>query len=114
MKFANTLTDEAALAELGSRLGRIRLERGWTQAELAIAAAVSRSTVERLELGASVQLNNFLRCLRALGALENLERLLPDVPPSPIDLLERHGKVRRRARSSAATRVTKPWSWGDS
>jgi transcriptional regulator with XRE-family HTH domain len=112
MRFTNLITDETALAEMGERIARLRLERGLTQAELATAAAVSKSTVERLEGGASSQLSNFLRCLRALGRLENLELLLPEIPPSPIDLLERHGKVRQRARSSAEDGPAATWAWG--
>ncbi|WP_310539453.1 helix-turn-helix transcriptional regulator [Phenylobacterium sp.] len=114
MKFINTLTDEAAQAELGARAARARLERGWTQAQLAKAAGVSKATVERLESGASTQLHNLLRCLRALDKLENLESLLPESTPGPIDLLSRRGKVRQRARSrKTPTPPPAPWSWGE-
>ena len=114
MKFTNFLTDEATLNEIGERISRLRLERGWTQSDLAEAAAVSKSTIERLESGSSAQLSNLLRALRALGMLENLEQLLPPSSPSPIDLLERSGKVRQRARStSAPSSPGAPWSWGE-
>lgn len=114
MNFTNALTDQAALAELGVRAARARLERGWTQAQLAEAAGVSKATVERLENGSSTQLHNLLRCLRALDRLENLEGLLPESAPGPIDLLARRGKVRQRARpSKTATPPPAPWSWGD-
>lgn len=112
MKFTNLLADEALLNEMGARLARARLERGWTQADLAEAAAISKSTVERLEAGGSSQLSNWLRCLRALQLLENLEGLLPDDGPSPIELLERHGQPRKRARNARSTPPA-PWSWGE-
>jgi len=114
MKFTNLLSDEAAQTELGGRLAQIRLGRGWTQAELAASAGVSKSTVERLEAGASTQLTNLLRCLRALDHLDGLERLLPAAIPGPIDLLKRHGKIRQRARPTAVPpEPSKPWAWGD-
>ncbi|HEY0436303.1 MAG TPA: helix-turn-helix transcriptional regulator [Phenylobacterium sp.] len=114
MKFTNLLSDEAALGELGRRLAETRLGRGWTQAQLATAAGVSKRTVERLEAGESTQLGNLMRCLRALERLEALERLLPEAPPSPIDLLERHGRRRRRARARTRQAPTAAgWTWGD-
>lgn len=114
MKFSNLLTDDAVGAELGRRLAQLRLARGWTQAQLALEAGVSKSTVERLEGGGSTQFTNLVRCLRALDRLEGLERLAPEAAPSPIDLLERHGKARRRARRSAARGTAKTaWTWAD-
>ncbi len=118
MRFTNLLSDEAALGELGRRVGETRLARGWTQAELAEAAGVSKSLVERLEAGGSVQSANLVRCLRALERLEALDRLLPEDTVSPIDLLERHGRRRRRARGKrgapgVAAPTATPWTWGD-
>ncbi|MBP7815527.1 MAG: helix-turn-helix transcriptional regulator [Phenylobacterium sp.] len=117
MRFTNFLTDEAALNEIGERIARLRLERNWTQADLAEAAGVSKSTIERLENGSSTQLSNLLRALRALGTLENLERTIPPSQPSPIELLEHQGRTRQRVRNSlaATSLIAKPaWSWGES
>ena len=114
MRFTNLLSDEAALGELGRRLAALRLNRGWTQAELAAAAGVSKRTVERLEAGESTQLANVIRALRALERLEGLDALLPEEPASPIDLLERQGRRRRRARKPASRGVAETaWTWGD-
>lgn len=118
MKFTRFLADDPTLAEMGERLARMRLDRGLTQGDLASAAGVSKSTVERIENGAGGQLSNLIRVLRALGVLENLERLLPPTAPNPIDLLERRGKVRQRARASrrdhaGVAEAAAPWSWND-
>lgn len=115
MKITNLTTDDAALAEFGRRAAETRLAQGLTQAQFAQAAGVSKRTVERLEDGGSIQLANLVRCLRALDRLENLERLLPETPPNPIDLLERQGKTRQRARPDADGGVGAgaPWTWGD-
>jgi transcriptional regulator with XRE-family HTH domain len=116
MRFDRFLSDEAALQEMGERLRRLRFEREWTQSDLAEAAGISRGTVERLESGASTQLTNWVRCLRALGQLENLERLLPEAEPGPIELLEGRGRPRRRVRpgKAPASLETGPWRWGES
>lgn len=117
MKFESLLSDEAVLAEMGQRLAAARLERRLTQAQLAEAAGVSKRTVERLEDGASAQLTNLVRCLRALDRLEGLERLLPETPANPLDLLKQAKTGRSRVRSKRASGVAEtggaPWVWGD-
>jgi transcriptional regulator with XRE-family HTH domain len=104
--------DEAVLAELGSRLGSVRLARNLTQAELAKEAGVSKRTLERIEAGQSAQLTNFIRVLRSLDLLERLELLLPPAQPGPMDVLLRAGKPPQRA-SGRESSPQKPWTWAD-
>lgn len=103
------------LDRLSRRLVQHRLNRNWTQVELARAAGVSPRTVARLEKAEPTQLENFLRLLCALGLEEGLDRLLPEVPESPIQQLERSGRKRRRAsgKRKAEEKAEQPWSWGD-
>jgi transcriptional regulator with XRE-family HTH domain len=89
-------TDEAVMTELGERLERRRLERNETQDDLAARAGVSRSTVIRIEQGRGGTVKALLRILRAHGLLR-LDALVPPPAPSPIELLERQGRQRRRA-----------------
>lgn len=111
---ASTLTDEVLLQELGGRLARQRLQRDWTQVELAHEAGVSKRTVERLEAGHSVQLSSWLRVLRALGLVGRLAQLLPGEQPSPMELLRGKGKPRKRASPARVADGTPPdWHWGD-
>ncbi|WP_421569548.1 helix-turn-helix domain-containing protein [Stenotrophomonas sp. PD6] len=113
MNISNLSSDEAVLGELGQRLARLRLSRGTTQEQLAEAAGVSKRTVQRLEDGTPGQLTNLIRCLRALERLDALDVLLPSDTPSPIDLLERRGQPRQRARPGVAEPGMRPWTWGD-
>lgn len=106
------LTDDAVLAELGTRLTTLRLSADLTQAELAHDAGVSKRTVERMEAGESAQMTSFIRVLRSLGRLEGLDLLLPAAEPTPMDLLRREGKVPRRA-SGRREGEAEPWSWAD-
>lgn len=39
----------------------------------------------------------FVQVLRALGSLDELEGILPDAGPSPIELAKHRGRVRQRA-----------------
>ncbi|PRB81317.1 transcriptional regulator [Pseudomonas sp. MYb185] len=116
MGIQGMLSDEAILAELGSRIARQRLDMGYTQAMLAEQAGVSKRTLERLEAGASTQLTSFIRILRVLGLLHGLDQLLPEQGPSPMALLRGKGKVPRRVRPAAPAGIQQPdaaWQWGD-
>lgn len=113
MPITNASTDDAVMAELGQRIARLRLSRGITQDQLAEAAGVSKRTVQRLEDSTPGQVTNLIRCLRALGRLDVLEVVLPADAPNPIDLLERRGQPRQRARPAVAESSAPPWTWGD-
>jgi transcriptional regulator with XRE-family HTH domain len=114
VRIENKNSDRAVLDELGTRLARTRLEQNTSQAQLATAAGVSKSTVERIETGREVKLSSFVRVLRALGRLELLDRLLPEPLPSPIERIRIQGK--RRQRAAEPRREEEPpgkqlWRW---
>lgn len=91
-----TLSDKAILAELGHRLRRLRLRKNITQQALAEATTVSVKTIKSLEAGHG-KLATLVAVLRELGALDQLDHLIPDVTVSPLQLAKRQGKVRERA-----------------
>ena len=56
------------LVRLGQRIAEARRQRGWTQTDLAEAAAISRVTVSKIERGATdVGYVRLVRLARALG-----------------------------------------------
>lgn len=116
MKISPQATDDAVLAELGSRLERVRLDRNLTQEQLAGEAGVSRQTLGRIEAGGPAKLPALVRVLRALGMLDALDAAIPEPLPSPIDQLRHQGRQRRRARPPARDAAPPGdgggWSWG--
>jgi transcriptional regulator with XRE-family HTH domain len=76
-------------------------------------AGVSKRTVENIESGASAQMLTMIRIFRVLDLMENLDRLIPEPVPKPIDLLKQKSKTRVRASSkkSAKKKTTKTWQW---
>ena len=119
------LTDTAILQLLGERIERYRIEAGLTQAELAERAGIGKRTLERVEAGHGAELITVIRVLRTLNFLGGFDRLLPELPPSPIEQLKLRGKQRQRVSHPRGRRETtehanqarqgaptKPWTWG--
>lgn len=114
------LTDASVLELLGKRLAARRIALGLTQAQLSTEAGVAKRTVERIEAGHSAELITWIRLLRVLGLLGELERLIPESVPGPMQLLNEKKKsvVRKRAPRGGARRArkkegAKPWVWGE-
>jgi len=98
---------------LCKNLEKIRLSRNITQAQLADEAGVVLRTIGRLEKGAGVSFDTFIRVLIALRIQHNLEALLPDPSVRPVERLDSGGTERKRASSSKPSIDSKAWSWGD-
>jgi transcriptional regulator with XRE-family HTH domain len=117
MNLEELMTDDAVLAELGRRLARHRLERNWTQAEMAAEAGLGQATVQRAERGDSIQMTSMVKLLRTLGLLGALDAAVPESIVLPIAQLEREQRQPRRRASgqgrAADTPGERPWRWGD-
>jgi len=118
MRITSELTDVAVLHEIGDRLERRRIDAGLTQAQLAEEAGISKRTVERIEAGHSTDSVMLLRVLRVLKLFETLDQLVPDLPQSPLMLLEGRGRARKRVGHSrrmpdgtGAPKRAVPWKW---
>ncbi len=115
---ATNLPGPNILEDLGERVARHRLNKNLTQEELARQAGVGSATLKRIEHGStSTQLVNFLNVLRALGLNQNLELLVPDVPPSPVQLAniqKRGARQRARGKRKPPPNADGPtWTWLD-
>lgn len=114
MHISNMLSDDTVLAEIGSRIAARRLALQLTQAQVASQAGVAKRTLERVEAGQSAQLATIVRILRALESLQDLERILPEAGPTPMELLRNRGKKRQRAPGKDMTREdATTWTWDD-
>ena len=91
-------TDAEILAEIGGRLREYRLQRNLTQQTLAERAGLSRRGVYAAETGRDPMFSTVVRILRVIGRLEALETFLPPPPASPLQLLDRGPRTRKRAR----------------
>lgn len=90
------LSDKYIEQELGDRLKALRLQKNITQQELAEATTLSLNTIKSLESGRG-KLATLIAVLRELGALQQLDNFIPEIPISPMQLAKTQGKVRQRA-----------------
>lgn len=97
------MTDKAIIKEIGRRLKSIRLRKNMTQKEVAVATGLSLNAVQTAEKGAS-KMMTYVKILRVLNALDNLENFLPEVNISPLAIAKMEGKKRKRA---SGTRLKK-------
>jgi transcriptional regulator with XRE-family HTH domain len=93
------LSDTAILKRLGARLKAYRIARGMKQQELAAESGVGVSTIAKIENGQSVTFSLLISVMRTLGLLENLDLLVPEQKPSPMELLRIQGKQVKRVRT---------------
>ena len=91
------LSDKAAMALIGERIQRERLNQNLTQEELAEHAGIGVRTVRSLEAGQRPTVETLIRALRALGKLGAMDAFLPEPGVSPLQLAKLQGRERQRA-----------------
>ncbi len=96
----NEMTNAAILQTLGERLKEYRLRRNLQQAEMARYAGVNISTVSRIEKGQNIMFDSYLRIMRVLEMLDNLDEFIPEPPRSPLLMKKLMGKKKQRIKKS--------------
>ncbi len=106
MKISSLTPDSAILKELGTRLARVRKQRGYSQTALAREAGLGVATLRRIEAGDGSQMESWLKLLKALDLIARIDQFLPIPLNSP--MAEAVGaKAKRRQPRAGAKR------WGD-
>ena len=81
---------------LGARFKDYRLRSNMTQKEVSKQSGITITTIHKFENGVSgnVSLGTFLLLLKAIGQIDALDELLPDLPTSAY-LIKKEKKVQR-------------------
>jgi transcriptional regulator with XRE-family HTH domain len=90
------MTDQGIAKEIGGRVRSLRLRRNVTQQQLSEATTLSLNVIKSLESG-KAKLTTLIAVLRELGSLDDLDRFIPEITISPLQLARRKGKQRQRA-----------------
>jgi len=95
MRIQTANSNAAILSELGGRIEQAKINQQLTQQARAAKAGVSLRTISVIENDGDLRLEDLIRILRALGYLENLNTLLPELAINPEDYASL-GKERQR------------------
>lgn len=99
-------SDREAVRMLLARIREHRLDRNWSQAEMARRAGISRASYQNFENGyGNITLANLVRILGILGFTDRLAHLLPPVEPKRT-LASLEQPSRQRARTKPAKKET--------
>jgi transcriptional regulator with XRE-family HTH domain len=113
----NTMDQPVAIItkDLGERIAAYRLSLNLRQQDVASSIGVARSTVARLEAGEGGTIDTLVRILKALGAEDRIEMLVPDARTRPLDP-RRDADQRQRASgpdANSSKAQQEGWSWGE-
>lgn len=94
-----------ALAALGERLKEARLLRNWTQADIAVKAGLSESSIRKVEAGSPhITVGAYLALLDVLGLPTAFDRVIAHGDDVLGEALGRNA-MRKRARAPRAAAV---------
>lgn len=96
---------------IGERIKQYRINAGFSQRNLEDESGVSVRSISRLEQGASVQLESFIKILSALNLESNIDLLIPDQTKRPSFYLKDNDKPKQRVRKKEKSTGT--FKWGD-
>ena len=98
-----TLTNDAIMRQIGSKIKELRIEKSVKQAELADASGVSVFTISSVENGKSTSLLTIVQLLRALEHLDYPNSFFQEETISPIAYakLMKNNKKKIRVKSSS-------------
>jgi len=94
-------TPEELQIALGERIRKLRLSRNVDQRATASKAGISERALRNLESGHGSTVETLVRTLKALGCLQGIEMLAPEVAVDPLALLhtaKQPQRVRRPRR----------------
>lgn len=81
-------TDAEIVQALGVRFKEYRLSRRLTQKDVSEQTGISILTIRKFENGQAynIQMSNFIALMRLLDKLDDIERLLPEIPVSAYEV----------------------------
>lgn len=82
------------IRELGVQYSQYRKRMKYTQKQVAEKSGLSVFTISSFENGSStgITMSSFIKLLRAIDSLEEIEKLLPELPASPRELFFKQHK----------------------
>ena len=88
------------IRELGGQYGNYRKRMKYTQRDVSAKSGISVFTISSFENGSStgITLASFIKLLRAIDCLDEIDKLLPELPDSPMELFMKQNKKWKRTQ----------------
>ena len=88
--------------ELGIRFKDYRMRSNMTKKDVAEQSGITVNTIHKFENGRvpNLSLSTFLLLLKAIGCINGLDELMPELPESPY-LIKKDGKKAQRIRHTS-------------
>lgn len=82
---------------LGARFKDYRLRSGMTQKDVSVQSGITITTIHKFENGScgNVSLGTFLSLMKAIGQIEGMEEMMPELPESAYLIKNDNKKVQR-------------------
>ena len=81
---------------LGARFKEYRMRVGMTQKDVAEQSGITITTIHNFESGTSynISLGTLILLMKAIGMIDNIDKLLPELPESPY-MYKENKKIQR-------------------
>ncbi len=91
---------------LGSRFKDYRMRSNMTQKEVAEQSGLTVNTIHKFENGRvpNLSLSTFLLLMKAIGCINSLDEMMPELPESPYLVKESGEKVQRIRHTSSKSK----------
>lgn len=100
------LSDSLVQKRIGEKVRAVRLRQNITQRSLAEMSSVSLSSIKKVENGEIGSFDTFIRILRTLGLLEEIQSLCEEEQLSPAEYYEMVNNTRNHRRKRASGTVS--------
>ena len=89
-------TGSELIREIALKYSSYRKRMGFTQKDVAQKSGLSLFTISSFESGSStgITLASFIKLLRAINCLDEIEKILPELPESPKQLFFTQNKTK--------------------
>jgi transcriptional regulator with XRE-family HTH domain len=94
------MSNSDIISKLGMRFKEYRIRLRMTQQEVAKKAGVSIFLISQFESGNSnnITMGSFLSLIRSIGFLAEIQKILPEMPPSPEEIERINKNKKERVR----------------
>lgn len=89
------MSNKAISDDLALRIKRYRLQAGYSQEDISKKTGLSVHSISNIENGKNINFDNLIKVLRALGLINNVRLLVPEILNSPFDDLNKKNEPQR-------------------